>query len=168
MEEQTGGANLDGDREDESEHVQDLRDRSNVGRLSLNPITTGASTKQAIPITTRLPTKQVIQLSVKSSATPDPILSSQSSSPKHNHPDDLTSDQAPGDRVLRSRDIAVIVPQVERRWEYRVYDEELIVDRVLRRSQRSGPTQFLVRLTSGQQLGVSPMIRFSSISRLTQ
>ena len=82
------------------------------------------------------------------------FLHSPSHSPQHTFSQDFPTERAPGEIISTAPRIAIIVPRVERRWEYRVYNEEIVVGQVLRELQVSGRSRYLVRFTTGQKLKV--------------
>lgn len=71
-------------------------------------------------------------------------------------PEQAYMEEAPGG-LPRRRGIAVVVPPLERRWEYRVYKEKTTIDRVLKQSTKSGQLQYLVKFIDAQELLVSYM-----------
>ena len=91
---------------------------------------------------------------------------SPSHSPQHTSSEDFPTQRAPQKILSTAPRIAIIVPRVERRWEYRVYKEEIVVDQVLRELQVSRQTQYLVRFTTGQKLKVSHEINIPSTPHL--
>ena len=151
MEEQDWDASPENNGEDVSRGVQDSDNRSDSEDARLDYSKFG-------PPSPEHQNRYGSMLSLTD--TTKQVFSSHLHSSQQFTPDNFSHDETPGDRAPRSHKIAIVVPQVERDWEYRVYDEELVVDRVLRKSRISRPTQYLVRLTSGQKLKVSPHLRF--------
>lgn len=60
--------------------------------------------------------------------------------------------------------IRIVVPPVQRRWEYRVYHEEVSVAEVLEELNDSEELLFLVKLSDGNEVTVSQSA-ISSIGR---
>jgi hypothetical protein len=75
------------------------------------------------------------------------------------HPEELKSEglhpgrTRPGEMLQDT--IRIVVPPVQRRWEYQVYHEEVSVDEVLEEFNDSEELHFLVKLSDGNEVTVS-------------
>lgn len=78
-----------------------------------------------------------------------PIFSSDRFTPEQTHTEE------PPDGLPNRRGIAVVVPPLERRWEYRVYKEKTTIDKVLKHIKKLGQLQYLVKFIDAQELMVS-------------
>ena len=56
---------------------------------------------------------------------------------------------------LQDIHIAVVVPPVERRWEFQIYEEVPIIDKVVRESEKTTILQYLVIFYGGRKVWVS-------------
>ena len=71
-------------------------------------------------------------------------------------PSTLVTYEALHPEIIARDGIQIIVPAVQRRWEYRLYKEELSVSEVIEEYDDSEEPQFLVRLSDGSKQKVSP------------
>ena len=78
-----------------------------------------------------------------------PIFLSDRFTPEQTH-----REKAP-DGLLHRRGVAVVVPPLERRLEYKVYKEETTIDKILKQSTKPGRLQYLVKFIDAQELMVS-------------
>ena len=78
-----------------------------------------------------------------------PIFLSDRFTPEQTHTEEAL------DGSPHRRGIAVVVPPLERRWEYRVYKDKTTIDKVLNDSRKSGQLQYLVKFIDAQELLVS-------------